>query len=194
MSLAIVKLPAAGGATNGTVHVAVGGWSTSSTNFLVQYGEAYAGVFPGYDLLAIDYRGTGWSTPTFSCFETQAEREAFFASNPPMLGTGPDNFWARYERYEEFTKQCKKVGGDVGKYIGTYPTAHDYYKVAKADGRKKLSFWGVSSGTYVAQTIAFLFLRLLTSSSLTVSLPTLCNSRKRRVFRLAWVRTDGSFF
>ena len=57
VTLAIVKLPyiQTEGAPprKGAVHVALGGWSQSSTNFLVQFGEDYAPVFVGYDLVAI---------------------------------------------------------------------------------------------------------------------------------------------
>lgn len=57
VDLAIVKLPYVappGGPPNqGAVHVSLGGWSSSSTNFLVRFGEDYAPLFVGYDLLAI---------------------------------------------------------------------------------------------------------------------------------------------
>ena len=155
--MAVVKLPAVAGATNGTIHINLGGWSTSSTNFVIKYGEAYQSLFPGYDLLALDFRGAGWSTPRFTCFENEAERQAFLAGEGPLLGTGQDNFWARYERAEAFAKKCKKVAGKVGKYIGTYNTAVDHYRVMKADGREKMSFWGVSSGTHVGHAIAALY-------------------------------------
>ncbi|KAK2027573.1 hypothetical protein LX32DRAFT_653749, partial [Colletotrichum zoysiae] len=57
VDLAIVKLPyvsvPGGPAHQGAVHVSLGGWSSSSTNFLVRFGEDYAPLFAGYDLLAI---------------------------------------------------------------------------------------------------------------------------------------------
>jgi len=57
VELAIIKLPYVPKTADqphlGTIHVAMGGWSGSSTNFLVRYGFSYQELFPGYDLLAI---------------------------------------------------------------------------------------------------------------------------------------------
>src|SRR3569833_1168913 len=57
VALAIVKLPYVPGPSDpprkGAVHVALGGWSASSTYFIVRFGEDYAPLFVGYDLVAI---------------------------------------------------------------------------------------------------------------------------------------------
>lgn len=148
----------------GTVHVALGGWSPSSTNFLVNYGESYAGLFPGYDLLAIDYRGTGWTTPSYRCFPTEDERQAWAAAEPALLGSDTGNgkggksvLEQRYARAKEIARKCERNGKEVGKYMGTYANAVDHWKVMKLDGRKKMSWWGVSSGAHLGQTVAALY-------------------------------------
>ncbi|KAJ0338210.1 hypothetical protein COL922a_005879 [Colletotrichum nupharicola] len=161
VDLAIVKLPyvaAPGGIPyQGAVHVALGGWSSSSTNFLVRFGEDYAPLFAGYDLLAIDYRGWGWTTPSFRCFATEDERKQFALSEPPLLGADDATYALREKRAEEFGKKCKKNGEDIGRFMGTYPNAVDHYTVMKAEKRTKLGFWGVSSGAHLGQTIAQLY-------------------------------------
>ncbi|KAK2778816.1 alpha beta hydrolase fold family [Colletotrichum kahawae] len=161
VDLAIVKLPyvAASGGTphQGAVHVALGGWSSSSTNFLVRFGEDYAPLFAGYDLLAIDYRGWGWSTPSFRCFATEDDRKQFALSEPALLGADDAAYTLREKRAEEFGKKCKKNGEDIGRFMGTYANAVDHYTVMKAENRTKLGFWGVSSGAHLGQTIAQLY-------------------------------------
>uniref|UniRef100_L2FQ33 Alpha beta hydrolase fold family n=1 Tax=Colletotrichum fructicola (strain Nara gc5) TaxID=1213859 RepID=L2FQ33_COLFN len=177
VDLAIVKLPyvAAPGGTphQGTVHVALGGWSSSSTNFLVRFGEDYAPLFAGYDLLAIgtypgsltnhkltetqDYRGWGWTTPSFRCFATEDDRKQFALSEPPLLGADDAAFSLREKRAEEFGKKCKKNGEDIGRFMGTYANAVDHYTVMKAENRTKMGFWGISSGAHLGQTIAQLY-------------------------------------
>ncbi|KAI8304783.1 hypothetical protein K4K59_012614 [Colletotrichum sp. SAR11_240] len=141
VDLAIVKLPyvAVSGGTphQGAVHVALGGWSSSSTNFLVRFGEDYAPLFAGYDLLAIETKTT--------------------AAGPPLLGADDAAFSLREKRAEEFGKKCKKNGEDVGRFMGTYANAVDHYTVMKAENRTKLGFWGVSSGAHLGQTIAQLY-------------------------------------
>ncbi|KAI8239765.1 hypothetical protein K4K57_001184 [Colletotrichum sp. SAR 10_99] len=161
VDLAIVKLPyvaAPGGNPHqGAVHVALGGWSSSSTNFLVRFGEDYAPLFVGYDLLAIDYRGWGWTTPSFRCFATEDDRKQFALSEPPLLGADDAAFSLREKRAEEFGKKCKKNGEDIGRFMGTYANAVDHYTVMKAETRTKLGFWGISSGAHLGQTIAQLY-------------------------------------
>ncbi|KAK1964587.1 hypothetical protein LY78DRAFT_714220 [Colletotrichum sublineola] len=158
VDLAIVKLPyvpvAGGPAHQGAVHVSLGGWSSSSTNFLVRFGEDYAPLFAGYDLLAIDYRGWGWSTPAFRCFASEDERKEFVLSEPQLLGANDAAYAAREKRAEELAKKCKKNGEDVGKFMGTYSNAVDHYTVMRAENRTKMGFWGISSGAHLGQTIA----------------------------------------
>ncbi|OLN86589.1 Tripeptidyl aminopeptidase 4 [Colletotrichum chlorophyti] len=158
VDLAIVKLPyvpvAGGSPHQGAVHVSLGGWSSSSTNFLVRFGEDYAPLFAGYDLLAIDYRGWGWSTPSFRCFASEDERKQFALSEPQLLGSNDAAYSAREKRADEFAKKCKKNGEDVGRLMGTYSNAVDHYTVMRAENRTKMGFWGVSSGAHLGQTIA----------------------------------------
>jgi pimeloyl-ACP methyl ester carboxylesterase len=181
VQLAIIKLPYVPAGADapphqGAVHVALGGWSSSSTNFLVRYGKLYQAVFTGYDLIAIggnkprsplilkltanlspDYRGWGWTTPPFRCFESETERQAWFASEPVLLGASDDALHIREQRAAQFGEKCKKNGDHVGKYMGTYASAVDHYTVMKADNRTKMGFWAFSSGTHVAQTVAMLY-------------------------------------
>jgi hypothetical protein len=54
MAVAIIKLPADPSVPRkGAVHVALGGWSETSTNFLVRFGEGFSALFSGYDMVAI---------------------------------------------------------------------------------------------------------------------------------------------
>jgi hypothetical protein len=41
--------------------------------------------------------------------------------------------------------------------MGTYPNAVDHYTVMKADNDTTMSFWGISSGGHVGQTVATLY-------------------------------------
>ncbi|KAK1569781.1 uncharacterized protein LY79DRAFT_653779 [Colletotrichum navitas] len=153
VDLAIVKLPYFPGA----LHVSLGGWSSSYTNFLVRFGEDYAPLFAGYDLLAIDYRGWGWSTPAFRCFASEDERKQFALSEPQLLGADDAAYAAREKRADEFAKKCKKNGEDVGRFMGTYSNAVDHYTVMRAENRTKMGFWGISSGAHLGRTIAQLY-------------------------------------
>ena len=77
-------------------------------------------------------------------------------TDPPLLGASDDAVVARAAHAETFAAGCAKNAA-VGKYMGTYSAAVDHYTVMKADGRSKMSFWGVSSGTHLGQSIAMLY-------------------------------------
>ncbi|TQN72584.1 hypothetical protein CSHISOI_02894 [Colletotrichum shisoi] len=155
---AIVKLPyvpvSGGPPHQGAVHVSLGGWSSSTTNFLVLFGEDYAPLFTGHDLIAIGYRGWGWTTSAFRCFASEEERKQFALSEPQLLGADDAAYTTREKRAEDFENRCKKNGEDVGRLMGTYSNAVDHYTVLKADNRTKMGFWGISSGAHLGQTIA----------------------------------------
>ncbi|KAK2039439.1 hypothetical protein LZ31DRAFT_587751 [Colletotrichum somersetense] len=124
VDLASVKLPyfpvPGGPAHQGAVHVSLGGWGSSYTDFLVRFGEDYAPLFAGYDLLAIDHRGWGWLTPAFRCFAPEDGRKQFALSEPRLLGADDAAYAAREKWAEELAKKCKKNGEDVGRFMGTY--------------------------------------------------------------------------
>lgn len=56
-----------------------------------------------------------------------------------------------------FADSCKKNANDVAKYGGSYAAAVDHISVMAAMNQTRMSFWGVSSGGIVAQTIAHLY-------------------------------------
>ena len=45
----------------------------------------------------------------------------------------------------------------MAKYMGDYANAVDHYYFMNLSGDTKMSFWGVSSGTHLGQTIALLY-------------------------------------
>lgn len=127
-------------------------------NFLVRFGESYTELFAGYDLLAIDYRGYGWSTPAINCFTSEEERQAFAAAEPPLLRASDRSHIDVWEaRARDFAQRCRENASRVIRYGGSYAAAIDHVTVMKAMGQDKMSFWAVTSGAVVAQTVAFLY-------------------------------------
>ncbi|KAH7027555.1 uncharacterized protein B0I36DRAFT_351072 [Microdochium trichocladiopsis] len=163
VEIAIIRLPyrrtneSMPAQQQGTVHIQLGGWSASSTNFLVRFGESYTTLLAGYELLAIDYRGYGWSTPSINCFASEAERQAFALPEPPLLSSslGITEVWEA--RARNFSRSCRKHAARAISYGGSYAAAVDHVTVMKAMSQEKLSFWAVTSGSVVASTVAFLY-------------------------------------
>ncbi|KAF2122576.1 Alpha/Beta hydrolase protein [Lophiotrema nucula] len=157
VELAIAKLPAVSGNKTGTLVYSTGGYSGSNTNGIIQDVANFAPLYPNYDVIGIDRRGTGYSTPPLKCFRNNEERNAWVASEPPLLGSTKNALSQHRERAKKFAKQCADFTGDAAKWLGTYPSAVDIHTVMKAIGEKKIHFHGISSGTHTAQSFAALY-------------------------------------
>ncbi|KXJ85066.1 hypothetical protein Micbo1qcDRAFT_181126 [Microdochium bolleyi] len=140
----------------GTIHVQLGGWSASSTVELPSpFGESFTPLFAGYELLAIDYRGYGWSPPSINCFTSEQERQTYALSEPPLLGSSANSADVWDARGKDFSSRCATNAANAVKYAGSYAAAADHVAVMKAMGQHKINFWAVTSGAVVASTVAY---------------------------------------
>lgn len=165
--------------------------TTNSTNGVIQNIPDFAPLIPNFDIIGIDRRGTGYTTPTLKCFNDNDERNAWIQSEPAVLGSSKAATRAHRERAKKFAKQCGKLSGDALKWMGTYPSAVDIHTVMKAIGEKKINFHGFSSGTHTAHTFAALYPeavgKFVLDGKLLPVLPT------RRLIPLAVVRSDIAY-
>ncbi|KAF2733990.1 hypothetical protein EJ04DRAFT_604111 [Polyplosphaeria fusca] len=158
VELAIVKLPAVTiHFERGKVLTVTGGYSAANTISILKTAPLFSPLYPNYDVIGIDRRGTGYTTPTLKCFRNNEERNAWVAAEPPVIGSTKDALSQHRERAKKFTAQCEKLSNGAGKWMGTYPSAVDVHTVMKAIGEKKVHWHGISSGTAVAQSFAALY-------------------------------------
>ncbi|MFJ9411048.1 alpha/beta hydrolase [Streptomyces sp. NPDC101393] len=102
-----------------------------------------------YDLIGFDPRGVGKSSPV-SC-DLVPEEENWL--RPYKEETfGKDVAWAR-----DVAKKCKEKAGDVLPHITTRNTARDMDLLRAVLGEKKISYMGVSYGTYLGAVYTQLF-------------------------------------
>lgn len=117
----------------------------------------FAPLYPNYDIIGIDRRGTDYTTPTLKCFRNNEERNAWVAYKPPVLGSKSSALAAHRERARKFARQCEQLSSGARKWMGTYPSAVDVHTVMKAIGESKIYWHALSSGTHTAHTIAALY-------------------------------------
>jgi pimeloyl-ACP methyl ester carboxylesterase len=111
-------------------------------------------VLDTYDVIGFDPRGVGKSTPV-TCdltLEQQAD-----ASNPPYPHNSQEVV-ASAEIAKTIAKQCttSKTAGLL-PYISTANTARDMDRIREALGAAKVSYYGVSYGTYLGAVFTTLF-------------------------------------
>ncbi|KAL1688662.1 Alpha/Beta hydrolase protein [Schizophyllum commune] len=175
--LAVVRYPAADREKKGTIFFNPGGPGQSGIDFVIGGAESILVplVGTGYDLVAWDPRGTGFTTPgDVRCFDSVDEQVAYgngsllqnFPVDPTNALLDADDVADFYSHmnetdalYKVFGKQCVERRGDVLKYLGTAAAVRDM--VALADylepERKEINYYGISYGTVIGATFVNMF-------------------------------------
>ncbi|SDL35159.1 TAP-like protein [Lentzea albidocapillata subsp. violacea] len=113
-------------------------------------------VLDAYDIIGMDPRGLGYSSPT-TCDLTE---EQMAAGSVPPYAVKPSDVRKRADETKKIAEQCLKSStADTLPYNTTRNIAHDLDSVRAALGEKKASFLGYSYGTYLGSVYATLFPR-----------------------------------
>lgn len=146
-----VKRRRATGRRLGSLHVNPGGPGGSAIDFLPSF-AARAGVLAKhFDLVAVDPRGVGRSTP----IDCHGQLGAFFAADP-----SPDDEaeWRQLNDVARaFAEECVQKHGALLPYLGTPNVARDMDLVRAALGDEQLHYLGYSYGTAIGSWYAELF-------------------------------------
>ena len=106
-----------------------------------------------YDLVGFDPRGLGASTPV-SCQLTGDDMiPAMLKPWPAPNGDISENV----TRARRFAEACERNGGPGLRHISTRTEARDIEQIRQALGEERISYWGLSYGTYVGAVYATLF-------------------------------------
>jgi pimeloyl-ACP methyl ester carboxylesterase len=161
LSLAMIKLPATDQAHRiGTLFVNFGGPGASGVERLRARGSWDWLFSPQlkerFDIVSWDTRGVFHSNPGFRCFDTAAESDAFFNSQPSFpVGTAEEQKF--YADNADLAQRCLAKNADLLGHMSTANTARDLDVMRQAVGDSKLTFLGLSYGTNVGATYANLF-------------------------------------
>jgi pimeloyl-ACP methyl ester carboxylesterase len=105
-----------------------------------------------FDLVGLDPRGVGASTPTIDCL-SDAERETERADLD--VDASPAGVAATEQENQEYAQRCtERVGADVLAQMGTRDAARDLDVLRAALGDPKLTYLGYSYGTRLGSTYA----------------------------------------
>jgi pimeloyl-ACP methyl ester carboxylesterase len=157
VSIAMVRLRATDPAHRiGSLFVNPGGPGGSGVDFVV-----FAGPFlftpevrARFDIVGFDPRGIIRST-AFRCFGTPKQWAPVFAPFAFPITDEEEAIWEAGEHYLDAA--CDQRGGKIGDHMATANVARDLDRLRQAVGDSKLSYYGVSYGSYLGQTYANLF-------------------------------------
>jgi pimeloyl-ACP methyl ester carboxylesterase len=153
LSLALKVLPATGHGGR-SLFLNPGGPGASGMDF-VDYMSGLFGdrVRARYDLVGVDPRGVGASTP-LDCLSDGAF-DRFTASDPDP--DSPAEIEASRELIENFGRGCEKRSGALAAHVSTEEAARDFDIVRALLGESHLDWFGASYGTQLGATYATLF-------------------------------------
>ena len=110
-------------------------------------------VLDSYDIIGMDPRGVGRSSPVTCDLKPQD-----WISNIPSYALNPADVAAQAQIAEAAAKKCgASPTASEMPYITTANTARDLDRVRQALGEKKVSYYGISYGTYLGAVYASLF-------------------------------------
>jgi pimeloyl-ACP methyl ester carboxylesterase len=114
-----------------------------------------ATVAKHYDVIGLDPRGVGYSTP-IKCLSNKQQDAYLYA---PTVGAVGSAAWIadQRRRARTFADACDKNTGPLIAHVDTVNAAHDMDVVRAALGEKKLNYLGYSYGTYLGTVYAGLY-------------------------------------
>ncbi len=151
--LAVIRIPASGEKI-GVLAVNPGGPGASAVDTVASMGASLAGsdIMRRFDLVGIDPRGVGHSTPELRC-RTDDEFDAF--RREPMADYSPDGVAHIEGLYSQFAAECaQKMGTEFLANVGTASSARDMDVVRAALGENQINYLGFSYGTELGAAYA----------------------------------------
>lgn len=110
-------------------------------------------VLDRYDIIGFDPRGVGKSSPVSCGLEARDLNLTRLKPYPDADGGIAENVaWSR-----RIAEACARNGGPLIRHISTRNEARDIDRIRQALGEEKISYWGVSYGTYAGAVYATMF-------------------------------------
>jgi pimeloyl-ACP methyl ester carboxylesterase len=157
ISLAVARVPASDPAGRlGSLFLNPGGPGQPGFEELpIMYAALPAALPARFDIVGFDPRGVGESAPV-RCFASAEESAAFFAAVPRVPVDAAEEA-ALLRSFEDLGRRCSEANADLLPHLSTFNVAQDLDRLRQAVGDQRLTYWGVSYGTYLGATYANLF-------------------------------------
>lgn len=145
-----MRMAPATGRRSGVLFINPGGPGGSAQDY-VSYFDTTG--LERFDVIGLDSRGSGASTPVVCGTGPQTDRY-FDADSTPDDQTEQD---ALVAAQREFNAQCRANSGRLLDHITSIETIYDYDLARHLLGEEKINFYGVSYGTYLGAVYAELY-------------------------------------
>jgi pimeloyl-ACP methyl ester carboxylesterase len=155
--IALVRFPASDQAAKiGSIFLNPGGPGGSGIDFALGVAPLFeaVGLTSSFDIVGFDPRGIGRSTGV-RCFGTQRQWGRVLAPYAFPFTEEEEGPWIAGEL--QFDETCDQRAGRILDHMATADVARDLDRLRAAVGDEKLTYLGISYGTYLGNTFANLF-------------------------------------
>ncbi|UYM03643.1 alpha/beta fold hydrolase [Solicola gregarius] len=152
--IALTRKPATSGLNRGSVVVNAGTQNGGGTDFVQQFPQAFAEINRFHDVIGLDTRGVGHSSPLVSCV-TYAEERRIEAPLSAAQTTAD-----REQRIKEATglaSKCQQRSGRLLPHLSSTTSARDLDRVRAALGERQLRLVTAAGGSTLAENYLALF-------------------------------------
>lgn len=154
IKIALIRKPATvPGQRIGSLLINPGGPGGSGITFLQQDIGSFTNVNQYFDLVGFDPRGVGLSSP-IRCLDGP-QQDAFNALDP--VWDDPQEKQAGIDADKNYVAACQSRNAKLLPFVDTANAARDMDVIRAAVGDSKLTYLGLSYGTYLGQMYAHLF-------------------------------------
>lgn len=157
IELELVRQPATGGDSLGSLLINPGGPGASGYDFVAESVDFAVSeqLQERYDIIGFDPRGVGRSTPV-KCLDT-AGMDDFLYDLPQHPRGTPEWEEELVAENQRFADACEQNSGGILEFITTDQAARDMDLIRGVLGDEKLTYLGYSYGTFLGATYAKLF-------------------------------------
>jgi pimeloyl-ACP methyl ester carboxylesterase len=154
IGLALIRRPVTDAANRiGSLLINPGGPGESGITFLREDTQSFAGLNKRFDLVTWDPRGVASSTPVTCVDGPHLDN---YLSLDAVLDD-PQEKQTSIQADKDFAAGCQSKSGSLLAFMDTASTARDLDQIRIALGDAKLTYIGLSYGTYIGQWYAHLF-------------------------------------
>ncbi|KZT09845.1 alpha/beta-hydrolase [Laetiporus sulphureus 93-53] len=157
----------------GTILINPGGPGGSGTDILRRRGKDISRIIGGsFDILGFDPRGTGASTPSAQCFDSESQYQIWsLQDGDTVLSLNDSSVPLARARESVVGQLCEKAIGGTGKeeangtaeewgpgrFMSTASVATDMLEIIERLGEESLKYWGFSYGSVLGQYFSAMY-------------------------------------